>query len=601
MNQYIHHWRRDCGVLQRIAVLAITVSAFMLAAACGSNRALEIAATQEIRQSSSGVSAGMPLSASSTNASSTRATAAASSQESIVQLLTPGMVPDFLKSSKARDYFVRGSTLQMQERPAEAILEFQQALRYDTSAVIYYVIAQNYFKLNKPELAQEAALHAIKLDSTYLPPYKLMGEMYIAQYRLDDAILLYHYIVAREPDVQNRFTLARLYEYRNVDKAIEVYSELLNDINKDDPNEQIVLGRLVELQAKQGKTEQAIRVLQALYKKYPDNTSYINALVEAYIVAKKLTQADSLLAAVESRMQDSESIRLSLMLGESIIQQLDSMAEAKPLAFMMLERAERRMKSSFSTSSLYQMLCGMLSLCVDNLPQSRYYFDRAVALADSAIIPLQISLFYFQRQHLLDMANFASQSARKFSHEPRLAYMAGFAFSQVDSTKRAIEELKRAVNIDERYIDAWSQLGILYNSIGQFSLSDSAYERVLALDPDNALVNNNYAYSFSERNIELDRAERMTQRALKAEPNNPSYLDTMGWIYYQQGKYEKALEYIGRAVAQGETSATIYEHLGDVYYKLGNIPKALEAWKEALRKEPQRSSTKERLSRLGAK
>jgi Tfp pilus assembly protein PilF len=135
----------------------------------------------------------------------------------------------------------------------------------------------------------------------------------------------------------------------------------------------------------------------------------------------------------------------------------------------------------------------------------------------------------------------------------------------------------------------------MYSSTGKVIESDAAYERVLQLDPSNALVSNNYAYSLSERNVHLDRAEIMIENALKAEPKNPSYLDTMGWILFQRGKYAPALEYVRQAIEHGDVSATIYEHLGDIYGKLGQKENALEAWREALRKEPNRTSIKERL------
>jgi tetratricopeptide (TPR) repeat protein len=70
----------------------------------------------------------------------------------------------------------------------------------------------------------------------------------------------------------------------------------------------------------------------------------------------------------------------------------------------------------------------------------------------------------------------------------------------------------------------------------------------------------------------------------------------MGWILYQRGDYKQAVNYILQAIDNGEVSATIYEHLGDAYHKLNDKEKAQQAWREALRKEPNRHSVKERLS-----
>jgi tetratricopeptide (TPR) repeat protein len=199
------------------------------------------------------------------------------------------------------------------------------------------------------------------------------------------------------------------------------------------------------------------------------------------------------------------------------------------------------------------------------------------------------------------MTRTAERASRLFPSNGQVYFLWGLGLSQMDSTKRAIGVLQKAVEVDTNNVDAWNQLGILNNSVGNLPASDAAYERVLKLDPSNALANNNYAYSLSERNTQLERAQGMVESALKTEPKNPSYLDTMGWILFQRGNFSKAVEYIQRAIDNGEASATIYEHLGDAYDQLGNREKALEAWREALSKEPYRNSVKERLSNGTAK
>ncbi|MCS6809326.1 MAG: hypothetical protein RML40_11145, partial [Bacteroidota bacterium] len=156
---------------------------------------------------------------------------------------------------KAREYYVKGAILQMQERSAEAILEFQQALRYDKAAAIHFAIAQNYVKLSKQELALEELREALLLDSTFIPAYKLLGELYTQQFRLDEALAVYHYLEARKPEPMNRFMLARLYELRDIDKAISLYSELLKELNDNDA---LILARLADLYSQKGNTAKAL-------------------------------------------------------------------------------------------------------------------------------------------------------------------------------------------------------------------------------------------------------------------------------------------------------------------------------------------------------
>ena len=77
----------------------------------------------------------------------------------------------------------------------------------------------------------------------------------------------------------------------------------------------------------------------------------------------------------------------------------------------------------------------------------------------------------------------------------------------------------------------------------------------------------------------------MSKKTLQLQPDSKSFLDTYGWILYQQGKYTEAKDYIEKAIkAGGQEDGTLYEHLGDIYYKLNEVDKAKENWKKAKEK-----------------
>ena len=93
---------------------------------------------------------------------------------------------------------------------------------------------------------------------------------------------------------------------------------------------------------------------------------------------------------------------------------------------------------------------------------------------------------------------------------------------------------------------------------------------------------NNYSYSLAERGIQLERALAMATEAVRQEPENASYLDTIGWVYYRLGKYDEAEKYIARAIATGHASSAVHEHMGDIYFKMGEKEKAEKFWRQAL-------------------
>jgi len=123
------------------------------------------------------------------------------------------------------------------------------------------------------------------------------------------------------------------------------------------------------------------------------------------------------------------------------------------------------------------------------------------------------------------------------------------------------------------------------------------YEEALRINPDFALALNNYAYSLAERGMQLDRALTMARKALEEAPDNASYLDTMGWIYYRLGRYRDAESYVKKAISRGEVSAVVHEHMGDIYFKLNDTDRALEHWNAALKLDEGNTTLREKITR----
>ena len=94
------------------------------------------------------------------------------------------------------------------------------------------------------------------------------------------------------------------------------------------------------------------------------------------------------------------------------------------------------------------------------------------------------------------------------------------------------------------------------------------YERILALDPHNLMVMNNYAYHLATHKGDLKKAERMSAITIKEEPYNPVYLDTYGWILHMQGQDDLALFYLGRALynvdSSSKTRDEIQKHIDSI-------------------------------------
>ena len=99
---------------------------------------------------------------------------------------------------------------------------------------------------------------------------------------------------------------------------------------------------------------------------------------------------------------------------------------------------------------------------------------------------------------------------------------------------------------------------------------------------------NNYAYSLSERpSADLDYALDLAKKAIKIEPENPAFLDTIGWIYFKLGYYENAIIFLEESIKLEPYDTVILEHLGDAYKKAGNFIRSEYNYRKILKTKPQ--------------
>jgi tetratricopeptide (TPR) repeat protein len=122
----------------------------------------------------------------------------------------------------------------------------------------------------------------------------------------------------------------------------------------------------------------------------------------------------------------------------------------------------------------------------------------------------------------------------------------------------------------------------VYEGGGRLDDAEKELRKLMAEDPQNADAMNSLSYMFAEHNVRLDEAVDLAQRALKAEPGNPAYLDTLGWALFKQGKIEEAADPLGKAAAILIGNSVIQDHHGDVQARRGRAADAVAAWQRAL-------------------
>ncbi len=186
------------------------------------------------------------------------------------------------------------------------------------------------------------------------------------------------------------------------------------------------------------------------------------------------------------------------------------------------------------------------------------------------------------------LKSITEKGIKNVPQEPQFYFYLGAAHYQEENYDAALRVFKEGLEhavIENPLLesDFHGQIGDLNYFLGNKEEAFGHYEQALQLNPQNLPVLNNYSYYLSLDKRDLDKAEMMSGITIKAEPMNPTYLDTYGWILYEQGSYTMARIYLEKAVEySGENpSAEVLEHYGDLLSKTGELEKAVEQWNKA--------------------
>jgi tetratricopeptide (TPR) repeat protein len=158
-------------------------------------------------------------------------------------------------------------------------------------------------------------------------------------------------------------------------------------------------------------------------------------------------------------------------------------------------------------------------------------------------------------------------------------------YSDAKRGKEAVEAANQAMEIagsEDRKQIAKLTLATAQQNSGDVNGAEKTLREILAESPNNPIAQNNLGYFLAERGEKLEEALKLIQNALKSEPENPSYLDSLGWVYFKLGKLDLAEVNLKKALKYDTSSATVHEHLGDVYQKQGKTEQAKASWQKAL-------------------
>ena len=133
--------------------------------------------------------------------------------------------------------------------------------------------------------------------------------------------------------------------------------------------------------------------------------------------------------------------------------------------------------------------------------------------------------------------------------------------------------------------------------VDKMPVLESSLRKLIELRPDNAHAYNALGYTWADRNMRLDEAKAMIEKALTLAPEDSHIIDSMGWVLYRLGNLDKALEWLEKAWKL-RPEVEVAAHLGEVLWKAGRTAEARKMWQEAQRLDPASETLKETLARL---
>jgi tetratricopeptide (TPR) repeat protein len=462
-------------------------------------------------------------------------------------------------------------------------------------------------------------------NTTYL---ETLGETYIAQRQYAEAAEVLEQLYDANHDRTDALgMLVQLYE------QIEDYDKAIQSLNKlevaEGKSERLSYAKS-QLYTQKGDKQAAIREMKQLQEQYPNDLNYQCLYANTLMMNSQQKQAVRIYDEVLKQEPDNHNALMGLMAyyydqkdsvkteeyRERILLNKNTTQEDRvALLRQLIGESEQNGGDSTRVLQLFHRILQMPQADADmalfcatymnlkNMPRDsiQQVLEQALAIApDNAAARLQLVGYAWQAEDK-DRVIALCHDARQYNpDEMAFYYYQGIAYYQKDQLDNALNAFQNGISVitdqsDPAIVsDFYAVMGDILHQKGKDREAFAAYDSCLVWKEDNIGCLNNYAYYLSELGRELNKAEQMSYRTIKAEPKNATYLDTYAWILFMQQRYSEAKVYIDQTLqCDSDTSAVLLEHAGDIYYHCGNKEQALAYWQQALDRASEKSEVKD--------
>lgn len=497
---------------------------------------------------------------------------------------------------------------------SEMLLKQVIAARPD-SAAPYYDLSRLAFKSANVSKSEEYIRKAVGLDQKNKWYREQLANVLVLRNDYAGAAAEYA-AMAKTESVNEEYLEKSARLYQRAGKYPEALVQIKSLKEKSQDNEDAMR---LELQTylKMNDVEGAAKVVRQLISANPKDLEFYKLLMEVYQSNKQPEKAKAVLAEMQQKFPGDPSLQLTLA--------SDALKRGDTTAFREFVR-KASVNKELDAKNQLGLLTTYLSLIDHDSTQRKEALQLIRQITAQHPENVDVLLTYgrilafnglrkeaseqYQRALIIDpndyqtweqmlvsmtgpadadsLIRWTERALKLYPNQSMVHYLNGVGYYNKQNFKQAVRSITRAIDLapeekNEEISDMYGLLGDIHNAQKEFTQSDSAYAEALKLNPLNATVLNNYAYYLSLRNKRLDDAAKMSKESLKVRPEEPTFLDTYGWILYQQGKYKEAVNYLRRAVMvnQETADATVWEHYGNAQYRNGDKEGAVASWKKA--------------------
>ncbi|MEW6455741.1 MAG: tetratricopeptide repeat protein [Acidobacteriota bacterium] len=454
--------------------------------------------------------------------------------------------------------------------------------------------------------AKESLKKLIEISPFSIEGYLSLADVYIREKKYDEAEKLLLKTLDINPYYYRAFSvLGDLYELqKNFDKAENLYSRAVQ-IYKSDLNFE---KRLIKILIRKSKYGEALKEIEQARKREKIDKELLILKAQILKQIKKLEQAKDVYQEILNLYpgdwvpryylselnldtyyyQEALNVFLSLKDDETIPHGL-KITILKEIGYIYII-----MKDHDNAEKYFQEVRKInerdlqANSYIAYIKKGKKNYEDALKIVDEFLKEVPDDKFLFiTKIEILKAVNKRNEALQlvkeKIKEYNHLEYYSTGAliYNKQKDWEKGLKFFKRAEKEFPMKDELFLRWGAYYEENNRISESEKYFRRCLRINPKNSSALNYLSYMWAERGLNLKEALEMSKKAVNIDPENPDYIDTLGWVYFKMKDYEKAKDYLEKAYRKKNWEPEIIEHLGDLYFSLKEYDLALEFWKKA--------------------